>query len=51
VRMGAIHGSRLHHATRMELAAFLVDDSRGPPGIGDPTPQGWITVLAYFAAA
>ncbi|MBK9386226.1 MAG: hypothetical protein IPN34_15545 [Planctomycetes bacterium] len=35
----------------MELCAFFIDDSRWSPGIGDPTPMGWITVLAYLAAA
>jgi hypothetical protein len=26
-------------------------DDRWHPGIGDPTPMGWVTVVAYFTAA
>lgn len=29
----------------------FTDDDRWVPGIGDPTAVGWITVLAYLAAA
>jgi hypothetical protein len=32
------------------LIAEIVD-SRWQPGIGDPTPIGWVTIVAYFAAS
>lgn len=32
------------------LIAAIVD-GRWRPGIGDPTPMGWATVVAYFAAS
>lgn len=34
---------------RATLAA--VEDGRWVPGIGDPTPMGWFTVIAYLGAA
>ncbi len=30
---------------------MVAADGRWHPGIGDPTPVGWITVFAYFGAA
>lgn len=33
----------------MIFAVFV--DGRWQPGIGDPTPVGWLTVVAYFLAA
>jgi hypothetical protein len=35
------------------LVAILaaIEDGRWVPGIGDPTPMGWFTVLAYLVAA
>lgn len=39
--------------TYLSSGALLVQtaDGRWAPGIGDPTPLGWLTVAAYLAAA
>lgn len=40
-------------AAALPCVAILaaVEDGRWVPGIGDPTPMGWFTVLAYLGAA
>ena len=35
----------------LDLLAFETVNGRWRPGIGDPTPVGWLTVVAYLGAA
>ena len=49
--MGQLRSQRRHYGEARLIATLVSLASGWTPGIGDPTPLGWATVIAYFVAA